>query len=309
MRVIKNIILIISIASVILFILNRVYLSGYKKYYRHETERIAVLMDRNFYTDVIFLGSSRTHVHNNPAVVDSITHLSSYNFGIEGANLLEMKLWLEIYFQKHTNPKLVLLDLPAFAFDTQRRKFYNPTIYFPYLNNDIIYSTLLKYNRVGLFRYIPFLEFIEINDYDKSNAVKGLMGQHDQLSNVYSYRGFVENPIGKVPHDTTDYKITHEANNCFKAIISLCKQKGSRLVVTYSPEYYDTDYRHMQDFFSLLQYECAKASIPFWDYRRSPICRDSTLFANPGHLKKAGADVFSAELARDILQELGKRPG
>ncbi len=306
MRVIKNIILIFLIAAAVLFILNLFYQKGYRKYYSHETERISVLLDNRFYSDILFIGSSRTHVHNNPKVVDSITHLSSYNFGVEGGNIIEMNLWLQVYLQNHNKPKMVVLDLPAFAFDTYHKKFYNPTIYFPYLDNDIIFSTLLKYKQIGLYKYVPFLKFIEINDYDKSNAIKGLLGKHDKLSDSYTYRGFVENPIGKVPHDTTAYKISEEAKEYLNIFIDTCKKKNIQIVISYSPEYYDTDYRNMKSFFELVNEVSNKRQVPFWDYRNSELCRDSTLFANPGHLNKFGANLFSAVLAKDILIEMAK---
>jgi hypothetical protein len=308
----QRIILIVGISATVLFILNIFYQKGHRRYYRHETARMNVLLDKNFYADILFIGSSRTHVHNNPRIIDSITHLTSYNFGVEGANLLEMNLWLQVYLQKHTRPKMVILDLPAFSFDTDRRKFFNLTIYLPWLNNDIIYSTLSKYKKVHVYKSLPFLEFMEIDDYNKFNAVKGLLGHQEESSAGYTFQGYTANGDNQINtgtrilYDTAHYKITSEGKQLLNAIIDSCKSKNIQFVITYSPEYYNTDYTYRTDFFNYINETAYKNTILFWDYRSSPICRDNKLFANPGHLNRTGADRFSEELAKDILKVIGK---
>lgn len=308
----KRILLIILIATAILYLLNKAYEAGNRKYYRHEMSRLDVLVDENFYTDILFIGSSRTHVHNNPKIIDSITHLSSYNFGVEGGSLIEMNLWLQVYLQKHRKPKLVVLDLPPFAFDTEKKKIFKHTIYFPYMNNDIIYGTLLAYKNVRLYKYLPFLQFIELDDYNKANAVKGLLGNIDPSTNVYNYNGYIENGtdsirVGtRIPHDTNVYEIRSLGKKLFQTIIDTCRNQGIQLILTYSPEYFDTDYSKMVSFFSYINSVAQTNKLTFLDYRKSAICKNNTYFLNPGHLNKYGASVFSEALAHDILQQMRK---
>jgi hypothetical protein len=293
----------------VLSLLNKVYLKGHTKYYKHETERIHVLLNKEAYYDVLFIGSSRTHVHYNPQVIDSITHLSSYNFGVEGGNLLETNLWFQVYLQLHQKPKMVVLDLPVFAFDIGKRPFFNHTIYFPYLKNDIIYNTLAEYKKISLYRYLPFLELMEVDDYNKFNALKGMLGEKEEKSYGFTYNGYAENGTGilkpstDVPHDTNTYKITEKGKKILNAIIDSCNSKNIKLIITYSPEYYNTDYTNKLDYFKYVTEVTGKDHVPFFDYRKLSICKDSILFANPGHLNKYGANIFSGYVAETIVRE------
>lgn len=296
----------------VLYLLNIAYQAGNRKYYSHEMSRLDALVNKDFHADILFIGSSRTHVHNNPKIVDSITHLSSYNFGVEGGNLIEMNLWLQVYLQNHAKPAMVVLDLPAFAFDTDRRKFFKDIIYFPYMNNSLIYSTLLKYKNIRLYKYLPFLELMEVDDYGKSNAVKGLMGKEDPFTNVYNYKGYIENGTDSIrfgiraPHDTNAYKMSSLGKELLQTIIDSCRNKNIKLVLTYSPEYYDTDYSGMTAFFEYINSVAKKNQLAFWDYRNSPISQNNRFFLKPAHLNKFGAAAFSTELAHDILREMQK---
>ena len=308
MKLYVRIILILVISFLTLTLLNKAYQVGHTKFYQHETKRITALLNKDVNYDMLFIGSSRMHVHYNIQIIDSITKLTSYNFGVEGGNLLETNLWLQVYLQSHKAPKAIVLDIPVFAFDIEHRPFFNPTIYFPYLNNDIIYSTIAKYKKIGLYQYLPFLELMEVDDYNKFNALKGLGGTKEELASHFSYNGYADNgdnilkPSTNPPRDTTTYKITEAGINLFNAIIDSCLKKNIKLILSYSPEYFDTDYSNRKDFFSLINNAALKNNLPFFDFRNAPICHDSTLFANPGHLNKYGADVFSRDIGRKIQQ-------
>jgi hypothetical protein len=309
MKLYLRIILILAISFFALALFNKAYQKGHIKYYQHETERINMLLNKETYYDILFIGSSRMHVHCNPKVIDSITKLTSYNFGVEGGNLLETNLWLQVYLQLHKAPKVIVLDIPVFAFDIGRRPFFNPTIYFPYLSNDIIYNTIAKYKKIGLYKYLPFLQLMEVDDYNKFNALKGWAGGKEELASHFTYNGYADNgenilkPSTRPPHDTTTYKITETGMKLFNAIIDTCIKKNIKLMLIYSPEYFDIEYSTRVNFFSYINNTASKNDLPFFDYRKSPISRDSILFANPGHLNKFGADIFSKDVAQRILYE------
>jgi hypothetical protein len=288
-------------------LLNMAYEKGQRKFYQHETQRFNVLLGNASY-DVLYIGSSRAHVHYNPKITDSITGLSSYNFGVEGGNLLETNLWLQAYLAAHPKPKLILLDIPLFAFDIDQRPFFNHTIYFPYLNNQVFYSTISQYKKIGSYKYIPFLELMEVDDYNKFNALKGLAGKKSKHSEGYSYNGFADNgteifsPTGyKAPVDTANTHLTQKGKDLLKAIIDTCNKKGIQLVMVYSPQYNEGHYTAHADFFRYLQEISARNKIPFYNYMEQPLSRDSSLFANAGHLNRKGAKIFSAAIANDIL--------
>ena len=310
MKFILKIFLVFVIAAITLTLFNKIYIKGHARYYQHETQRMEMLTGSTAYYDVLFIGSSRAHVHYDPKVIDSITHLSSYNFGVEGGNLLETNLWLQVYLQKHPKPKLVILDLVEFAFDIEKRPFFNHTIYFPYLKNDIIFRTVTKYKKIGYVKYLPFLELMEVDDYNKFNALKGLSGRKEEASNGFTYNGYAENgtatlkPSTKIIRDTNNYSITETGKKLLSDIIYTCKNNNIRLVLTYSPEYDYPEQKSKAGFFEFVNTIARNDHLPFFDYRNLPICKDSTLFANPGHLNKFGAKLFSVYVADMILHEI-----
>ncbi len=305
-----RIIIILAISFLVLTLLNKAYQKGHVKYYQHETERINMLLNKEVNYDILFIGSSRMHVHYNIKVIDSVTKLTAYNFGVEGGNLLETNMWMQVYLQSHKAPRAIVLDLPVFAFDIERRPFFNPTIYFPYLSNDIIYGTIAGYKKIGLYKYLPFLELMEVDDYNKFNALRGWGGSREELASHFTYHGYADNgsnilkPSTNPPRDTSSYKISETGRKLLNEIIESCRKRNIKLILSYSPEYYDTDYSKRADFFSYVSNTALKNDLAFFDYRTSRICHDSTLFANPGHLNKYGADIFSKDVAQKILGEI-----
>src|SRR5687767_14372588 len=84
---------------------------GHKQYFRHSVAQVEeIYNDKDFY-DIVYIGSSRTHTTINPAIVDSITGLRSYNAAVEGGNLYEFKMNFDGYLQSHPQPKMVVLTL------------------------------------------------------------------------------------------------------------------------------------------------------------------------------------------------------
>lgn len=296
-----------------LMLLNKIYETGHTRFLSHQTERINTLVKkRDAYYDVLLIGSSRMHVHYNPLIIDSVTHLSSYNFGVEGGNLLETNLWLQVYLQLHRKPKAIVLDMAPFAFDIERRPLFNPTIYYPYLQNDIIYNTVSIYKNISLYKYVPFLELMEVDDYNKSIAIEGLFGKKEVQATHFTYNGFAENGSNVLKADSDIvynkvlYQITASGKILFNTIIDSCRKKNIKLIISYSPEYYKTDFTKRGDFFDYINQVCINNNLPFIDYRGSSISRDSTLFAEPTHLNKYGAKIFSKDVAGKIMYELNR---
>jgi hypothetical protein len=204
----------------------------------------------------------------------------------------------------------VILDLVEFAFDIEKRPFFNHTNYFPYLQNDVIFSTVTKYKKIGYIKYLPFLELMEVDDYNKFNSLKGLLGKKEEASNGFTYNGYAENgtailkPSTKMIRDTNKYSITETGKKLLSDIIYTCKNNNIRLVLTYSPEYDYPEQKSKPGFFEFVNMIARNDHLPFFDYRSLPISKDSTLFANPGHLNKFGAKLFSVYVADMILQEV-----
>ena len=75
------------------------YKRGIDRYNYYEKNKLDELLNKQTDYDVLFVGSSKTHFDINPAIVDSVCKLSSYNAGMEGGNLFEFNMIVQAYLQ------------------------------------------------------------------------------------------------------------------------------------------------------------------------------------------------------------------
>ena len=278
------------------------------KYQIHNTGRMQELLYNKTNYDVLFIGSSRTHLTINPAIIDSICHVNSYNAGIEGGNLFEFNMMLKAYLQNHPAPKwLVLtLDLHSFVADY---KFFNYAQYFSYTKNKIIkdYLDHNGYNTLRL-RVFPFLELTDYDDNMKGYFVKGLMGYSEIPEGDFQYKGYLSNTQNQV--DTAapvsapvNVEIANSRKGCLVEIMNTCNTNHIKIIFTYAPEYKHKiaeGISNNKEVFDVMNDFAAEKNIPFFRHDSLNICNNPGLFANPGHLNRNGADIYSSILAEHL---------
>jgi hypothetical protein len=283
---------------------------GYNTYYACERGRLQEIIEGKTYYDALFVGSSRTYSHINPKVVDSVLNISSFNAGINGANLLETSLILKCYLASHPAPKYVIVDLSPGAFEMDEFPVFNPTIYYPFLGNKIVYNTLRKFKRVELLKYIPFLQMAECDDGIKQGALAGLIGKKEPGKT--SYQGYIESKADTLalpfkPHYLKHYFAVDKKGTALLAeIIDICQKSKIRLFVTYSPVYDLKDEKMNSAFFPTIKTMCDTSLIPFLNYRYLALNKNHLLFSDEHHLNRHGANIFSALLASDIKTAEGQ---
>src|SRR5690349_10630276 len=235
--------LVISVFSVlILVVLYKFYKKGYESYYSFEHGHLNEIINGEEDYDVLFVGSSRTYYHVHPKVVDSITKLSSYNAGLAGANLFECNLIIQCYLKSHKAPKMIVLDIAKNAFEIKSRPIWNPTHYYYFLDNDLVFKALKPYEHVYLLKYLPFIRFIEADDNSKQNAFMGYF-QHNSVENKEYYKGYfsfgsdtIALPF-KRKYANVSYPMEPSGVESLKEIIKACKEKNVKLVFTFAPVY------------------------------------------------------------------------
>lgn len=287
------------------------YRTGYNKYYSLEIEDMNEIINGTKYHDLLFLGSSRSYYHINPKIIDSIAKTDSYNAGMTGANLLEMNMILQCYLKKHKAPKYVFLDLAWTSFDIDKRAINNPNIYYPFLDNEIIFNTLKQHNRVQLLKYLPFLQSTEADDLIRQEVCLGLLGQKKH-ANTDFYKGYFKNSIDtiKLPfkplHSKYILPVSERGIGFLKQIINSCKEKNINLVIIYPPTYKIQDADLNPQFFHTIKKVCNDDHLPFLDYKNISLSNDHRLFRDELHLNEEGANLFSIFLAKDIKRYMAE---
>ena len=283
--------------------------AGLKKYLVHTDNKFNTLFVETTPYDILFVGSSRTHSNIDPSVIDSITKLNSYNAGMDGANMYEFKTIIDGYLKIHPGPRYLVMNIDLFSFDT-RRKLFNYTYYLPYYKNEKI-DSVLKDNKhyAAMYRYMTFFLLSELDDYAKSNAVRGFRHQTEIPPGRITYKGYLSTPNElldtahiSIPAETMTIDI--KAINDLDEIIQTCKTKHIKLIFTYAPEYrsmWQKNVTNAAGVFAVISNIATKNQISFFRYDSSEICNHPNLFYNVRHLDRKGSLQFSAMLATDIL--------
>ena len=289
---------------------------GRNKYFYHTNEHYDELFKQKTGYDILMLGSSRTHLHNDPKVIDSITSMNSYNGGIEGGSMMEIEVVLNGYLAAHPKPKLIVMEVSMLSLNMEKNTISNPTFYLEYLNNSGVSHTLNEHWKyTGFLKYFPFFRLSQFDDINKTYALKGYKGVTEPMYGG-SYKGYAENSSTIISDTTHDNSVgcnwvtySQKGQDYLNDILRTCKMKDIPVAVIYSPE------------FRKLNFECpegkriidsvaavsARYGYPFWNYLNDPIVNDHNQFFNIGHLNKQGAEKFSAILGTDIKKYFDER--
>jgi len=307
---------IIAICSFLLcHVMYRVIEKGRDKYFYHSLPQFQELLEPTKPYDLLMLGSSRTHVHNDPKIIDSITGLNSFNAGIDGANMMSLYIMLKGYLETHRPPRLMLVEISMFSFKVDESHPLDATFYFRYLDNKAVYHSMNEsWKYTGFFKHVPFLRLTQFDDINRSYGFKGLTGGKELL-NGNTYKGYAENTTNVIS-DTVSHSefgcsfvsYSEKGRYYVDKILSTCSENNIRVVVIYSPEYRQLNYtcpdgKRVIDTIAAL---AKRYNYPFWNYLYHPICNNPVYFANIGHLNKAGAEKFSAILAEDVKTYMSK---
>lgn len=260
--------------------------------------------------DVLLLGSSRMKNTVNPKVLDSVLGVNSYNAGTDAATMLEMEMILNSYLSLHPKPSLVVLSLDYFSLDTKRKLGFYP-IYLPYDDVHEVQKTLKRAGlQTGFYKLFPFLKLTELDDYYKGAVLKVAMKKDEIPAGDYIYKGYVSNTLDTIPRSfqgsrkIEEMSVTEEAKNALVNIIHICKKNGIKLVFTYAPEYKFMNQKTVKNFSAIMGFYDSVANsyrLPFLRHDSLPICSQGKYFANPGHVNRKGADVYTAILANHLI--------
>lgn len=293
--------------------------SGLKKYSNHHTERLTEIFEHSTYFDILFIGSSRTHVTIQPRMIDSICKVNCYNAGAEGANLLEFKMNLDGFLQNHPNPKMVVLTIDLHSFDLHpygQGRIFIPNLYYPFLQNKALDSSLNQQDvHTIVFKWLPFVQLSDWNDAEKMHGLKCFLGsKQKQVAGKQEFqdKGYLSNSLQSMTGADTvktyeHFDIANEAIVCLKSIIQNCENRKIKLLFTYAPEYNFNRERHVTNASAILDTITTIANdnhIPYCRDDSLLMCSNAFYFKNVGHLNTNGAHVYSIVLAKKI-NEIG----
>ncbi len=276
---------------------------GYRAYVGATDDKFKHLfVDSTFY-DVLLLGSSRTHRNIAPVVCDSITGISFYNAGVSGAVGFEMETVLRGYLSEHPAPKFVLLNFDLGILSNDRR-LYNPIIYYNYMDNDEIYSSISAIeNLAWLYKYVPFFRLLSFNDDTRYEAMGGLLGQTHRYNT--DFKGFSPIPYRFTKFDVRTIRPTYLSCDIFNlpalnSIVDVCRKKGVKLIFFNSPvynSYYSRRYSNYDSILDAADLYCTFNEISFLRFDSLFNEYPDSFFFDDIHLNEEGSYKFSVDFA------------
>ena len=126
--------------------------------------------------DLLFVGSSRGPVQINPMVIDTILSINSFNAGLDGISIVECKMVIESYLDKHQAPQALVLNMDMGSMEiTDTYQEFDYPLFLPYLNHKYVKQTLYEYTpSVKFLGCFPFLKPAYYNDFKKYLALKAI---------------------------------------------------------------------------------------------------------------------------------------
>ena len=265
-----------------------------------ELGKINLLVENELHAPLSFWGSSTTLVHVSPLVVDSITGLRSFNFGLDGTFFQQYSGLLKSY-AKRTDASIIVIGLNITDFHP-RTQIYHPQYYTSAINNSDVLEGLAAIDPwfSWKMRWVPFYSLIL---FDSDYYLNLFKNDSDQFTLIES-RGFETQPKewqsdSKFPYDSIEIHRPFVDN--LIAVTTEIKKMGHTPLLFVSPMYFEAyeEVKNMNEFQMILD-ELKRNQLTVINCLDSPLSKNKNLFYNYLHLNSRGAELFSAELSHHI---------
>lgn len=298
----KRFIYIVFLVICILLGLNIIIDAFLSNRLRHCQERKFVgwsdITQKQLNADLLIMGNSRAWVQYDPAIIDSVLGINSYNLGIDGSPLNRQIVKYNIYRHYQAKPKFIIVNIDCFSLtwrDGYEREQFFPYLWDAYTRNEIMkiepFSWMEKY--IPLYRYITYNGIYNIlkESWVDDELYKGYRG----WDAVWDGTSFEE--INEITFNVDDRTL-----EMFNDFLSECKAEGIQVVFCYAPIYSGVleKMSNVQDMYDTYQEIAECHNISILDYTNSFPCGNTTYFYNAMHLNKYGAELFSRQLALDL---------
>lgn len=281
--------------------------SGLKKTAGHPHQAWREICIGNFASEIVIMGTSRALEHYDPAVIDSITGMQTFNLGMGGYGINVQLMKFHYYCHYNPKPKYIIYDVDYVPLVINCAPHMHQSEQFlPLFYDGAIRHDLLNVGYSWLDAYIPMTRYWGYQTQNKRGVLEYLNIKH--YCDYPSYRGHIPDPDPwdasrlQFP-DSISSHVDEDAKTMFLNFVKECKVTGGQLVFVTSPVYYryvemSPDWNQYIAWFDSI---AGINHIPYLNYTNHPICQDSTMFNAGVHLTPSGTKIWSESLANDIV--------
>lgn len=264
--------------------------------------------------ELLVIGSSRARHHVDPDVLGARLHLHGYNAGANGQDFLYSLMFLDLWRPRHPAPKLIVMTLDPTTLLHREDEVQGTNVASYYRDQSQIVrefqdlrGPLERWKQLSaLYRLngkiLPVLKNALLEDQPIGNGFVGLPGQ---LQSAPVTPTDLQKERAEAVEPPWDLKMRY-----LNQLILHCRAEGTRLVLVHPPRLQpdlssaELWHAHIQKLLS------PWPEVRFLDYTTPPLQRslvsDPALFADPAHLNRAGAQIFSQLLADDLTRTMAQ---
>lgn len=276
---------------------------GLKRTERGHFYTMNALMNQTLDADVVILGNSRATGSYNPAVLDTMLHVNSRNFGVSGQPFGVSYLRWQLYHRRNKNPNLLIVNID---FRDLRivTKGVEKDQYYPYMHDTLVKPYLDLYGFTWAEKHIPMYRYRGDYKLMALGLCELLHIRHDQKGHYYkgyanenmSWQGQNLNQIlsqGKIKGECET-----EAIQLLDRFLRETQQDSIPVVFVYAPLYKKLK-DNLDETLTRKAYQdlSEKYDIPLLDFSEIAFCCDTNYFQNGHHVNRKGANRFTEELA------------
>jgi len=272
--------------------------------------------------DMLFMGSSRVLRHIDPRVMDSICHVDSYNLGVEGMLITELRMMLRVCIRKGKAPRVLVLNVDPSSLQTEQA-YYDFTALMDYAARDtVVYNAMAAvqdlYKHRWKYPVYRLQKYFAINDGFKADVFfEGTEKFHRRMETLWDnaslapyYKGFRPRCTGYRDGITPPFHVPWQEKGfeLLRDIIHTCREHGIRLVLVTAPMYkgYDRIFLNADSLAGRIESLANEENVPYFNMIRDSLSMDKQNFINPDHFNCRGAKLYSVELAT-LLSRLKNR--
>ena len=250
--------------------------------------------------DLVIVGSSRAWVQYDPAILDSILGINSYNLGLDGSKLNRQVLKYNVFnHYQNIKPKYIIVNIDCFC-ASEWTYGYLREQFFPYMLNPYTRKEILKHEPfswaelyIPLYRYTTYkgiLAMLKESKYD-DKLYKGYLGQDSE------WNGSIFDP-----DEVIHFVVEKKGWQVFEEFLDERYQEGIQVIFCYAPIYAGVTAKldNRDEMYAAYQGLADKYNIPIIDFNDSEICNDTTYFYNDTHMNRKGAEWFTTQLAYQL---------
>jgi hypothetical protein len=274
-------------------------------------EKVNIIAGEKIDPTLAVFGSSVGQVGVNTALLSEKINISSYNFSIDGTRFMQYKGLIE-ELNNYSKECKVVVFAEAFFSLAPFQELTEINRYIAHLDKENIYKALhaVQPELVWKLKHVPFYKFVVMDhEYLKASMI-GFKGyffhQNNDPQQMMGYtpkktkwqRGLDSLNAHSQP---TNIEIDSVALFKYRIVLEELVKTGRKVLIVLPPIHVDglrllNNMDCLRECFNSLQ----KPGVVFKDYSLCELSYDKSNFYNNSHLNAAGADNFTALLAKDI---------